>query len=228
MYDQAARSAASLQPLFTIEQIDGQHRACTNAGSSGSTAAAPSPTSSAAPRRRAASRTSCCRENPEQYRDAAVAGIRRLLGLRAGEPITPDAGRVREDGHHGRHQRAARAQGRADAAGHHARLSRRAAHRLPGPAAPVRPPHRAARAALRARGRGRRARRRRRRGGASRSTRRALRARAAGARSTPACAALRHRLHARLPLHRRTSRRPQRWRARSASRRSACRTRSAR
>ena len=30
-------------------------------------------------------------ENPEQYRDAAVAGIRRLLGLRAGAPITPSA-----------------------------------------------------------------------------------------------------------------------------------------
>jgi 5-oxoprolinase (ATP-hydrolysing) len=29
-------------------------------------------------------------ENPEQYRDAAVAGIRRLLGLNPGEPITPD------------------------------------------------------------------------------------------------------------------------------------------
>ena len=29
-------------------------------------------------------------ENPEQYRDAAVAGIRRLLGLAPGEPITPD------------------------------------------------------------------------------------------------------------------------------------------
>ncbi|HZV91958.1 MAG TPA: hydantoinase B/oxoprolinase family protein [Caldimonas sp.] len=29
-------------------------------------------------------------ENPEQYRDAAVAGIRRLLGLAADEPITPD------------------------------------------------------------------------------------------------------------------------------------------
>ena len=28
-------------------------------------------------------------DNPEQYRDAAVAGIRRLLGLGAGEPITP-------------------------------------------------------------------------------------------------------------------------------------------
>jgi 5-oxoprolinase (ATP-hydrolysing) len=28
-------------------------------------------------------------DNPEQYRDAAVAGIRHLLGLRAGEPVTP-------------------------------------------------------------------------------------------------------------------------------------------
>jgi len=29
-------------------------------------------------------------ENPEQYRDAAVAGIRHLLGLQAGEPITAE------------------------------------------------------------------------------------------------------------------------------------------
>src|ERR1700748_3577064 len=29
-------------------------------------------------------------ESPEQYRDAAVAGIRHLLGLKAGEPITPE------------------------------------------------------------------------------------------------------------------------------------------
>jgi 5-oxoprolinase (ATP-hydrolysing) len=28
-------------------------------------------------------------ENPEQYQDAAVAGIRHLLGLQAGEPVTP-------------------------------------------------------------------------------------------------------------------------------------------
>src|ERR1700710_2306051 len=28
-------------------------------------------------------------ENPEQYRDAAVAGIRHLLGLNPGEPVTP-------------------------------------------------------------------------------------------------------------------------------------------
>ncbi|HQS92862.1 hydantoinase/oxoprolinase N-terminal domain-containing protein, partial [Polaromonas sp.] len=29
-------------------------------------------------------------DNPEQYRDAAVAGIRHLLGLKAGEPVGPD------------------------------------------------------------------------------------------------------------------------------------------
>ena len=29
-------------------------------------------------------------DNPEQYRDAAVAGIRHLLGLKAGEPVTPE------------------------------------------------------------------------------------------------------------------------------------------
>ena len=29
-------------------------------------------------------------ENPEQYRDAAVEGIRRLLGLKGGEAITPE------------------------------------------------------------------------------------------------------------------------------------------
>jgi 5-oxoprolinase (ATP-hydrolysing) len=29
-------------------------------------------------------------ENPEQYKDAAVAGIRHLLGLKKGEPITPE------------------------------------------------------------------------------------------------------------------------------------------
>ena len=31
-------------------------------------------------------------ENPEQYRDAAVEGIRLLLGLAAGDLITPGAG----------------------------------------------------------------------------------------------------------------------------------------
>ena len=78
--------------------------------------------------------------------------------------------------------------GEPHAAGHHARLSRRAAHRLPEPAAPVRPPHRAARAAVRARGRGRRAGRRARRGRAARSTSRRCAA-TCRPRSTPASAA---------------------------------------
>ncbi len=30
-------------------------------------------------------------DNPEQYRDAAVAGIRHLLGLLPGEPVPPAA-----------------------------------------------------------------------------------------------------------------------------------------
>ena len=41
-------------------------------------------------RRRAGARCKLLSENPEQYRDAAVAGIRRLLGLDAGAPITPE------------------------------------------------------------------------------------------------------------------------------------------
>jgi len=40
-------------------------------------------------------------ENPEQYRDAAVAGIRHLLGLKPGEPITPAQVECVEDGHDG-------------------------------------------------------------------------------------------------------------------------------
>ena len=124
------------------------------------------------------------------------------------------AGRVREDGHHGGHQRAAGAQGRADAAGHHARLSRRAAHRLPEPPAPVRPPHRAARAAVQRRDRGAGARRRARRGDRSRWTRRTC-ARSWQAAHAPRPAQRGHRLHARLPLHgARAGRRPARARGR--------------
>ena len=197
------------------------------AGSSGSTAAAPSPTSSAKRPDGTLVTHKLLSENPEQYRDAAVAGIRHLLGLQRRRADHAGAGRVREDGHDRRHQRAARAQGRADAAGHHARLPRRAAHRLPGPAAPVRPPHRAARAAVRAGDRGRRARRRARRGAAARWTRRALRAELQRAlRRRPAQRG--HRVHARLPLHAARGGRRARSRARSASRRSAPRTRPAR
>ncbi len=48
-------------------------------------------------------------ENPQQYRDAAVEGIRRILGLRAVRSDHRGTGRLREDGHHRRHQCAARA-----------------------------------------------------------------------------------------------------------------------
>ena len=112
-------------------------------------------------------------ENPEAYRDAAVQGIRDLLGLapRRADPAGPH--RRGEDGHHGRHQCAARAQGRAHAAGHHQGFPRRAADRLPGAAEDLRAPHHQARDAVRARGRGRRARARRRHGRARARSRRA-------------------------------------------------------
>uniref|UniRef100_E6PP94 Uncharacterized protein n=1 Tax=mine drainage metagenome TaxID=410659 RepID=E6PP94_9ZZZZ len=58
------------------------------------------------------------------------------------------SGGVREDGHDRGDQRAAGTQGRAGGAGDDAGFSRRLAHRLPEPAALVRPPHRAARVAL--------------------------------------------------------------------------------
>ncbi len=136
------------------------------------------------------------------------------------------AGRVREDGHDGRDQRAARTQGRADAAGHDTRLSRCAAHRVPGAAAHLRPAHRAARAAVLARDRGARACRRRRRG--RRAARRAPPARArCRPRSTPACEAARSSSCTATATPR--TRRPHNASpARSASRRSARRITSAR
>ena len=101
-------------------------------------------------------------ENPEAYRDAAVQGIRDLLGLQPGEAGSRRPHRRDQDGHDGRHQCAARAQGRPHAAADHQGFSRRAAHRLPGAARHLRQGDRAARAALRARRRDRRARPRRR------------------------------------------------------------------
>lgn len=111
---------------------------------------------------------------------------------------------MREDGHHGGHQRPAGAQGRAHAAGDHAGLPRCVAHRLPAPAAPVRPAHRVARAALQPRHRGPGAR------GC------AWRGRTAAGRGAPARAPLGgvrrgaaqrgHRVHARMALHRARSR----------------------
>ena len=66
-------------------------------------------------------------ENPEAYRDAAVQGIRDLLGLQDGRADPARPRRRGEDGHHGRDQCAAGAQGRAHAARHHQGFPRRAA-----------------------------------------------------------------------------------------------------
>ncbi len=48
-------------------------------------------------------------DNPERYRDAAVQGIRELLGVPAGEPIPQASDCGNQDGHDGGDQRAARA-----------------------------------------------------------------------------------------------------------------------
>jgi 5-oxoprolinase (ATP-hydrolysing) len=79
-----------------------------------------------------------------------VAGIRHLLGLQRGEPVTPEQVECVKMGTTVATNALLERKGEPHPAGHHARLSRRAAHRLPEPAAPVRPPHRAARAAVRA------------------------------------------------------------------------------
>ena len=78
-------------------------------------------------------------ENPARYADAAVAGIRTLLGLRDGQPATPvevDAVRM---GTTVATNALLERKGERTAAGHHPRLPRRAAHRLPEPAAHLRP-----------------------------------------------------------------------------------------
>ena len=158
-------------------------------------------------------------ENPEAYRDAAVQGIRDLLGLKAGRRHPARPHRRREDGHDGRHQCAARAQGRAHAAAHHQGFPRRAEDRLPGAA---------------------------RRSSPSRSSSPTC-STSASSRSTSACAPTarssrrpisppcardleaaqsrrhrrgRHRLHARLSLSGARAGASPRWRARWASRRS--------
>ena len=85
---------------------------------------------------------------PGAYRDAAVQGIRDLLGL-ASRRANPAGPRRRgEDGHHGRHQCAAGAQGRPHAAGHHQGFPRRARDRLPGAAEDLRQAHHQARDAV--------------------------------------------------------------------------------
>ena len=81
-------------------------------------------------------------EDPARYQDAAVAGIRAILGIREARrcrprlsnpsgwaPLSPPT--------------PARTTWRADRAGRDTRLWGRAAHRLPEPAPHIRPPHRA-------------------------------------------------------------------------------------
>jgi hypothetical protein len=87
-------------------------------------------------------------QNPEHYRDAAVQGIRELLGLASGEAIP--AGRIEagEDGDDGRHQRVARAQRRAHALGDQPRLRRCVEDRHTGTAQDLRAANRSTADAL--------------------------------------------------------------------------------
>ena len=92
-------------------------------------------------------------DNPEHYRDAAIQGIREVLGIAPGEPVR--GGRRGQDGDDGRHQRAPRAQGRPYPPRRQPGVPGRAPDRVPDAASPLRPSHRASRDALRAGGRGR-------------------------------------------------------------------------
>ena len=107
-------------------------------------------------------------ENPEAYDDAAIAGIADVLGVPRGRPLAVGADRKRQDGNHGRDQRAAGAEGRSRPFDRQPRISRCARDRLSGAAENLRAPHREAFDALRARrrGAGARARRRQRRNAA--------------------------------------------------------------
>ena len=73
-------------------------------------------------------------ENPEAYRDAAIQGIRDLMGIAKDAPNPGGPDRGGQDGHHGCHQCPAGAQGRSHTAVDHARVSRRAGNRLSGAA----------------------------------------------------------------------------------------------
>ena len=152
-----------------------------------------------AARRRAASRTSCCRRirsSTATPRSQASAGC---SGSAPDEPIPPSSIDAVKMGTTVATNALLERKGEPTAAVDHARLSRRAAHRLPEPAAAVRPPHRAARAAVQRGDRGRRAHRRARRACCAPLDEAALRAelRDAFARGFRAVAIV---LHARLPL----------------------------
>src|SRR6266568_1304975 len=151
------------------------------------------------------------RTTPRRRHRRAQAPFRgpRALPRRRGRGDSPFVGhgarsadcrrgdRGRQDGHDGRDQCASRAQGGAHGALHHARFSRRLAHRLPEPPAPLRPAHRAARAAVyegrRSRGAPRRA------GRSPRGARRGERAPRSGSGIRRRLPVDRDRAHARLP-----------------------------
>ncbi len=90
-------------------------------------------------------------ENPEQYQDAAVAGIRRLLGIGGDEPLPVERIDAVKMGTTVATNALLERHGERTLLAITTRFSRRAADRVPEPAAPVRPPHRAARAAVFAR-----------------------------------------------------------------------------
>ncbi len=170
--------------------------------------------------------TSCSRENPEQYRDAAVAGIRHLLGLAAGEPITPAQVECVKMGttvatnalleRKGEPTLLVTTRGFRDAL----RIAYQDRPRIFDRHIVL--PELLYARVIEADERSRRARR----GGAA-ARRGAARGASCRPRSTPACAASRS-SSCTAGATPRTSSRRRGWRARSASRRSACRTRSAR
>ena len=96
-------------------------------------------------------------ENPEQYDDAALQGIRDALGLDADARIPADRVNAVKMGTTVATNALLGAQGRSDRAGHHPRAGRPASHRLPEPPRAVRAPDRHAGDAVFAGDRGRRA-----------------------------------------------------------------------
>ena len=142
-------------------------------------------------------------ENPEAYRDAAVQGIRDLLGLAPGQPIPAGTIGAVKMGTTVATNALLERKGERTLLLITRGFPRRAQDRLPGAAEDLRPPHHQAGDAVRARGRGGRARARRRHGGARARPRR-------GARRACGRARRRHqggrdRVHARLPLSASTS-----------------------
>ena len=87
-------------------------------------------------------------ENPGRYGDAAVHGIRELLGLDSGTPIPAGAIDAVKMGTTVATNALLERKGERTVLVDHQRLRRRAAHRLPEPAQAFRPPHRPARALL--------------------------------------------------------------------------------